>query len=86
MVACREGKYALVEKLLERGALLTDTDLVSSEFLVKYYSLGTECITVELKGNCLKKVWRQVVGGQISFVIIDHVKRFFDFRFLIDTG
>jgi hypothetical protein len=28
MVACKEGKYALVEKLLERGAPLSDTDMV----------------------------------------------------------
>jgi ankyrin repeat protein len=28
MVACKEGKYALVEKLLERGATLSDIDLV----------------------------------------------------------
>ena len=28
MVACKEGKYALVEKLLERGASLSDIDVV----------------------------------------------------------
>ena len=34
MVACKEGKYALVEKLLERGASLSDIDLVSGHVLV----------------------------------------------------
>ena len=33
MVACKEGKYALVEKLLERGASVSDIDLVCLPFV-----------------------------------------------------
>lgn len=28
MMACKEGKYAVVEKLLEKGASVSDVDLV----------------------------------------------------------
>ena len=52
MVACKEGKYALVEKLLERGASISDIDLVclpSVKSVMSMYCLTLQCgISVEL--------------------------------------
>ena len=61
MVACKEGKYALVEKLLERGASVSDIDLVCLPFVKSSTNLHYQPPIIALSFNSQERA-KSVAG------------------------